>query len=83
MAKRSYSNVAQAADEIRASYDDLEPGDQKRVCVFLRKIRRRTSERAILAKAERELKPKSPNWENLLAFIQKLMPLILAMISKA
>ena len=75
--------VVAAAAVLRDGYDALPRADQGAYCKWVRGLRRGLDENQVLKNAERKLKPKAINWDNLLAFIQKVMPLVIAMITKA
>jgi hypothetical protein len=79
----AFENVMQAAaNEFRNAYDTLDASDQKRSCKWMRKLRRGMTEGQVRRNAEKNLKPKAVDWDAIAAFIEKIMPLIISMISK-
>ncbi len=71
--------------ELVASAEAIDSGDCVKTRRFIRRAERGqygTSQAKILAAAKRELKPKAINWNAILEFIQKLLPIILPFIIK-
>lgn len=72
--------------EVVASGEEIHEDDCDMTRKFLRRMERGrygTNQRAILAAAKRELGPKATILENILAFLEKIIPIIMPFILKA
>jgi len=72
-----------AADQADAARSAMERADQRRTCKWMSgDLRRGMTEAQVRRSAVKKLKPKSIDWDKVIAFIEKVMPLILVMINK-